>query len=600
MKGFLGEVLGGAAAGTPLEKAQELMYQAFGIPNPEERVKLAKQALDLSPDCADAYVLLAEHTKSRKEALGLFGKGVAAGERALGPKAFQEDVGHFWSILETRPYMRAREGLASNLWTIGRRDEAIKHLQDMLRLNPGDNQGVRYTLAGWLLAEGRDEELARLLKEYDEGSANWAYTKALVAFRQIGDTPETRKLLKLAQKVNKHVPAYLLGRKPLPQERPSSYSPGDLNEAVFYVGTTLSGWKETRGATAWLKEVEQGTRTKRAEQSSAQGPTSLVKKRLQRIPQVFDVWQADFRLLPSWIEEKGERYQPWIVIVTSRTDDLLLTQEITGGPLSSAQIWDTLAVAMERPAIGEPHRPVELHVPQKEPWGELMPHLEDIGITCVPTDELDQLDSVFESLCKHITKDERPGLLDMPGLKPDQVANLYGAAAGFYQRAPWRKLGYETAITIECDKFESGPWYAVVMGQSGLEFGVSLYEDLNILRKIWSGRITEEVKLRETVALTLLYGDETGISVFDLEAVRKHGWDVAGPEAYPLIFRKERGMTIRPPLAWELELMEGCLRAIPAFIARHRPDDLSKHKMTVPVASGTLTLVLSWVEERDD
>ena len=164
MKGFLGEMLGGPAAETPLDKAQELMYQAFGTPDPEEQVKLAKQAIDLSPDCADAYVLLAEHTKSRKEALDLFEKGVAAGERALGPKAFQEDVGHFWSLLETRPYMRAREGLASKLWTMGRRDEAIKHLQDMLRLNPGDNQGVRYTLAGWLLAEGRDEELASLVK----------------------------------------------------------------------------------------------------------------------------------------------------------------------------------------------------------------------------------------------------------------------------------------------------------------------------------------------------------------------------------------------------------------------------------------------------
>ena len=73
------------------------------------------------------------------------------------------------------------------------------------------------------------------------------------------------------------------------------------------------------------------------------------------------------------------------------------------------------------------------------------------------------------------------------------------------------------------------------------------------------------------MALTLLFGDETEVSVLDLEAVRKHGWDVAGPEAYPLIFRKERGMTIRPPSAWELELMEGCLRAIPAFISGMSP-----------------------------
>ena len=66
----------------------------------------------------------------------------------------------------------------------------------------------------------------------------------------------------------------------------------------------------------------------------------------------------------------------------------------------------------------------------------------------MPTDELDQLDFVFESLSKHLTKDERPGLLEMPGIKPEQVAGLYRAAAGFYQRAPWRKLGYETAIKL--------------------------------------------------------------------------------------------------------------------------------------------------------
>ena len=71
---------------------------------------------------------------------------------------------------------------------------------------------------------------------------------------------------------------------------------------------------------------------------------------------------------------------------------------------------------------------------------------------------------------------------------------------------------------------------------------------------------------------------------------------MAGPEAYPLIWRKERGLSLRSPLAWELTLLEGCLRAIPAFAARHGADDMSTHKMTVPVASGDLSLILSWVE----
>ena len=48
----------------------------------------------------------------------------------------------------------------------------------------------------------------------------------------------------------------------------------------------------------------------------------------------------------------------------------------------------------------------------------------------------------------------------------------------------------------------------------------------------------------------------------------------------------------RPALAWELELVEACLRAIPDFVNRHMQDDLAKEVFTVPVASGPLRLGL--------
>ena len=54
---------------------------------------------------------------------------------------------------------------------------------------------------------------------------------------------------------------------------------------------------------------------------------------------------------------------------------------------------------------------------------------------------------------------------------------------------------------------------------------------------------------------------------------------------------------MRPPLAWELELMEGCLRAVPEFVNRRQQDDPAREEFTVPAASGELKLVLSWVVE---
>jgi len=147
----------GKSPPTDLEKAQDLMWEAWDEPVPSKRIAMARRALEVSPDCADAYVLLAAETaKNHEEALDLYQKGIAAGERALGEKAFEENVGYFWGILETRPYMRARNGLAECLQEMGRTSEAIEHFKELLRLNPMDNQGNSDVLLMCYLDAGRD------------------------------------------------------------------------------------------------------------------------------------------------------------------------------------------------------------------------------------------------------------------------------------------------------------------------------------------------------------------------------------------------------------------------------------------------------------
>jgi tetratricopeptide (TPR) repeat protein len=240
------------APATPLEEAQEVIYQALEA-HGKRRLDLARHALTISPDVADAYVLLAEAATAPEEARRLYEQGVQAGERALGPDAFTEDVGHFWGIVETRPYMRARQGLAEVLWHLGERPAAIAHLQDMLRLNPGDNQGLRYTLASWLLTVGDDAALERLLAAYpDEASAHWAYTRALLTFRRQGPGTAADQDLRRALRANPHVPAYLLGMKPFPAQLPDHYGIGDDNEAVIYLAEAAEGWLGTPEAPEWL------------------------------------------------------------------------------------------------------------------------------------------------------------------------------------------------------------------------------------------------------------------------------------------------------------------------------------------------------------
>ncbi len=251
-----GKLPSAPAPTTPLERAQDLVYEAFETESSRKRVQLAKKALKVSPDCADAYVLLAEEDAgSLEEARELYQKGVEAGERALGREMFEEEAGHFWGILETRPYMRARQGLAVCLWELGQREEAIEHYREMLDLNPGDNQGIRYELAGWLLDEEMDEELGELLERYEEdASALWVYTRALWAFRKEGDTEEASAALKEAIETNPYVPLYLLGHKSLPGALPELIGFGDESEAVAYFARALSAWLRTPQALEWLRQ----------------------------------------------------------------------------------------------------------------------------------------------------------------------------------------------------------------------------------------------------------------------------------------------------------------------------------------------------------
>src|SRR5437016_3796797 len=92
---------GGIGVDSPENRAQEILSGAYEERSPHRRQELARQALALWPDCADAYVVLAEQSRNEREALSHFEHAVAAGERALGRKTFRDHVGHFWGLLET-------------------------------------------------------------------------------------------------------------------------------------------------------------------------------------------------------------------------------------------------------------------------------------------------------------------------------------------------------------------------------------------------------------------------------------------------------------------------------------------------------------------
>lgn len=246
----------GAEALSEESRAMDLVYQAWEEGSKSKRVKLAKQALVLSPDCADAYLILAQDaTRDYKERETYIKQAVQAGERMIGEKEFKELEGNFWFALETRPYMRARVELAGLRMMQGDFDQAILDYQDMLRLNTNDNVGNRYPLWSLLLQTNRNDELKKSLTKYKgEYTAFYLYADALLNFRLSGESKKANIVLIQAIAANKYVVDYLLERKPLRASSSAYYSAGDEDEALLVAELYLEPWKSTEGAVAWLKK----------------------------------------------------------------------------------------------------------------------------------------------------------------------------------------------------------------------------------------------------------------------------------------------------------------------------------------------------------
>jgi tetratricopeptide (TPR) repeat protein len=263
-----------------LSKAREIYYKACQAPSKTKRIALAKKAIEISPICADAYVLLAEHEAWASDAqLALYRQAAEAGRKAIGDE-FEELTGEFWGWLETRPFMRAKLGLAICLGERNESEEALKHLREMLHLNPGDNQGVRSILAGYLLESSLHDELAALLKSYkDDASTDLSFSRALLAFRLHGDGAKSRKALAAAVEQNMHVRPYITGEKALPKSLPALYSWGGDSEAVHYADKFKKGWDETPGAADWLRDFKEAAK-KEAPVNRASKTTPQVQGKL--------------------------------------------------------------------------------------------------------------------------------------------------------------------------------------------------------------------------------------------------------------------------------------------------------------------------------
>lgn len=445
-------------------QAEALMQRAFEAEEGYGQWALARQATELDPNCAQAYLLLSQYEEDPQQRLVLLEQALAAAEKTIGKKQFESMRGHFWGFHETRPYMQAKIVLAGVLWELRRFDDAIAHYTEMLDLNPNDNQGVRHVLITCLLERDQDAKAAKLLEQYiDDSTAAWLFSAALLAFRRNGDQPESRRLLQQAADGNPYVRDLLVGQRQIAKEQPHTYCIGQEDEAQLYALTNLRCWRGTSGAIPWLRQALGATSPSTAEEettaglrrSTARFDWKSAAQQLLQVPQVPDaVWLVDCRQAANssmWcfmalLPEQGE----------ALSFDIMLTKP-EGTKPSNTEILEKLVKLMLGAEEGRAHRPAVVEVRLKSHVTAWQKRLSQVGIECRQAADVHYLNEIMDAFEASAANYNQPA--ENADLPDDQQLRHLPQAAQERWQVDVRQLPIWTADEGE----PSRPWVTLVL-----------------------------------------------------------------------------------------------------------------------------------------
>jgi len=237
--------------------------------NLDEAERIFRAVLAQMPDHLDAIHHLALVLSERgllTEACDLWEQTSRIGHKAF-PQDFKLGRDHLeWGWLENRPFLRCLHGLALVRYDDGQIGEALRLFQELLTLNPNDNQGVRAIAVEALFKLGIFEDALEITKQYpDDVMPETLYGRALALFK-LGQRQEASvALLEAIQYLPLVAKELLKVKHRLPKTAmPDAVTMGGADEAYYYWEHCGQFWEEDTEALEWLrKTLRQATKPRR-------------------------------------------------------------------------------------------------------------------------------------------------------------------------------------------------------------------------------------------------------------------------------------------------------------------------------------------------
>ena len=222
---------------TPLDDAYDLLQKAEEANNEKEAIRLAKKAYEKSPRCLDALLFQCELEENGIKRMKLLEEGLEKEKNSLKEEAYfdKENIGHFYLIFETRPYIRGLTKKVQYLLEDGKLRQAERVCKEVLRLNENDNLGVRYLLMAIYATLEEEKEMLKLYKKYPEEDVEMLFP-LFALYYKIGNDKKAEEYLKKLDKCNKNFVKYYNDTIQENEEMELGYyARGDSSEIFMYM-----------------------------------------------------------------------------------------------------------------------------------------------------------------------------------------------------------------------------------------------------------------------------------------------------------------------------------------------------------------------------
>ncbi|MEL6106767.1 MAG: hypothetical protein AAFU85_12040 [Planctomycetota bacterium] len=317
----------------------------------------------------------------------------------------------------------------------------------------------------------------------------------------------------------------------------------------------------------------------------------ITNEALEAIPKVEETWVLGVFHPPMWISAGATPQRRYLTLVMCAEQGTILKHELLKVQPKCEDLIHTLRSAMVRPANGEPRRAETILVDPKasDLLGE--PSIESLGealggVRVIEGD--DQLKRAFDEVIADmlLTEGRVPqSLWASCDADEELLEQLYRVIANFYRAKPWKMVAADKFIRVTNKAWEIPERAACVMGQLGQSLGIALLDSVQAADRMLSG----DAQALVGESFSLEYGEAFEAVPPDVWYQERMGWELAGPEAYPCLFRVGESMGPEPLSVEDVQVLIQLLPELPRFIDQPPGDVLE-------VCKGEQQLQLSWLD----